>query len=85
MRSARSRLLPHLQGTALASVGKCDEEVWYVSSCLCRYALKELLCSCVRGEPRRAIRFATMESVQVSGEIVMVSLHLDTRSLLSDR
>jgi hypothetical protein len=52
---------------------------------LCRYALKELLCSCVRGEPRRVIRFATMESVQVSGEIVMVSLHLDTRSLLSDR
>jgi hypothetical protein len=85
IRPACSRLLLHWQETALASVAKCDEEVWYVSSYLCRYALKGLLCSCVRGELCRVIHFAIMESVQISGELVMVSLHLDMRRLPSDR
>jgi hypothetical protein len=55
-----------------------------VSSYMCRYAFKGMLRSCVRGKRFRAIRFAIMESVQVSGEIVMVSLHLDVRILPSD-
>ena len=78
-------MLPYLQETALASVAKRDEECWYVSSYLCRYALKGTLRSCVRGKLCRDIRSATMESVEVSGEIVMVSLHPDMRRLPSYR
>lgn len=55
-----------------------------MSSCLCRYAFNGTLCSCVQGKRFGALRFAIMDSVQVSGEIVMVSLHLDPRRLHSN-
>lgn len=40
--------------------------------------------SCVQGKLCNAIRFATMESIQVSGEMVMVSPHLDLTRPPSD-
>ena len=55
-----------------------------MSSYLCRYVFKGMLCSYFRGKRFCAILFAIMESVQVSGEIVMVSLHLDLRRLPSN-
>jgi hypothetical protein len=42
-----------------------------------------MLCSYVQGKLYRVICFA-METVQVSGEVVMVSLHLDPDGMSSD-
>lgn len=56
-----------------------------MSSHQCQYAFKGMVFSCVQGKLCNAISFATMESIQVSGEMVMVSPNLDLRRTPSDR